>query len=180
MSVLPFFFSMKTITIFGSAFTSPNDKLYHEAEAIGKILAENGYAVCSGGHAGIMEAVSKGVKSAGGKTIGVTVDKWTKKCNQFIDEEIRIPDLMQRIIKLIDLGDAYIVFRGGTGTLLELSAVLEYINKDMMNEKKVLLVGETWQNVIEILKLDSKKLAELIERNVRIINMPDEVINVIK
>ncbi len=169
---------MKTITIFGSAFTSPDDKLYLEAVEIGKLLAESGYAVCSGGHAGIMEAVSKGVKSANGKTTGVTVDTWTKKCNQYIDEEIRMPDLMQRIIRLIELGDAYIVFRGGTGTLLELSAVLEYMNKNMMNEKKVLLVGDTWKNVIEILKLDSVKLAELIIRNVKIITNAEEVVSV--
>ena len=164
-----------TITIFGSAFTSPDEQLYIDAQQIGKILAEMGIAVCSGGHAGIMEAVSKGIKSAGGKTIGVTVDTWTKKCNQYIDEEIRMPDLMQRITKLIETGDAYIIFKGGTGTLLEFSAVLEFMNKNMMKEKPVILYGETWKNVIEILKLDSEKLSELIERNVTVIQSPQEL-----
>ena len=165
------------ITVFGSAFTSAEDKLYKDAEAIGKLLAENGCAVCSGGHAGIMEAVSKGVKSAGGKTIGITVDTWTKNCNAYIDEEIRMPDLMQRIMKLIELADAYIVFNGGTGTLLELSAVLEFMNKNMMKEKPVILYGEFWKNVIEILKPDSKNLAELIERNVKIVTEPMRIMD---
>ena len=165
------------VTVFGSAFTSAEDKLYKDAETIGKLLAENRIVVCSGGHAGIMEAVSKGVKSARGKTIGVTVDSWTRKCNQYIDEEIKMPDLMQRIMKLIELADAYIVFNGGTGTLLELSAVLEFMNKNMMKEKPVILYGEFWKNVIEILKADSKNLAELIERNVKIVTEPMKIMN---
>ncbi len=160
---------MRIITIFGSAFTSPEDNLYRQAEDIGKILAQNGITVCTGGFAGIMEAVSKGTKSAGGKTIGVTVAQWQKKPNMYIDKEIKMPSLTERITELIALGDAYIVFKGGTGTLVETSVALELMNKKAMKEKPVIFFTDFWKNMIEILKLDSEKLADLIERNVRFV-----------
>jgi uncharacterized protein (TIGR00730 family) len=171
---------MKIITVFGSAFTSPDDKLYLQVEDIGKILAQNNITVCTGGFGGVMEAVSKGAKSAGGKTIGVTVEQWQKKPNKYIDEEIKMPNLMERVMELIALGDAYIILKGGTGTLVEISVALELMNKKAMKEKPMIFFTDFWRNLIEILKPDSAKLAELIERNVKIINKPEEVIDYIK
>ena len=49
----------------------------------------------------------------------------------------------------------------------------------MMKEKPVLLYGDCWKNVFEILKQDSDKLAELIERNVKIISKPEEVFKIL-
>lgn len=169
--------SNKIITVFGSAFVKESDIYYDEIFKIGKLLAGSGYTVCSGGYAGIMEAVSKGAKSASGKTIGITVSDWTSKPNSYIDEEIKMPNLMDRIMKLINIADAYLILKGGTGTLVELSVTLELMNKKAMEEKPIILFGNFWSNLIEILKQDSEKLAEMINRNVMFANSPDEVVN---
>jgi uncharacterized protein (TIGR00730 family) len=167
--------SNKIITSFGSAFITSDESLYSEIEQLGKTIAEKGWTVCSGGYLGSMEAISKGAKSAGGKTMGVTVNTWEAKPNEYIDEEVKMRNLMERIVELVGIADAYIVFNGGTGTLVEISVALELMNKKSMGEKPVIFYGEFWLSLIEILKLDSDRLSELIERNVKFITSPAEL-----
>ena len=165
----------KIITSFGSAFITSDEPLYSEIEELGKAIAEKGWTVCSGGYMGSMEAISKGAKYAGGKTIGVTVKEWTSIPNQYIDEEVKMRNLMERIVELVGIADAYIIFKGGTGTLVEISVALELMNKKAMGEKRVIFYGDFWRSLIEILKLDSPMLKELIERNVKFISSLDEL-----
>ena len=56
------------VTVFGSSRPREADADYGEARALGRVLAENGFAVCSGGYGGVMAGVSRGAKEAGGKT----------------------------------------------------------------------------------------------------------------
>jgi len=165
----------KIITSFGSGFTSPSDPLYGEIFKIGKIIAQNDWTVCSGGYFGTMEAISKGAKSEGGKTIGITVKEWESKPNNFIDEEVKMPNPMERLIELIGIADSYIIFRGGSGTLVEISTALELMNKKIIPEKPMIFYSEFWKNVIDTLKIDTKLLKELLDRNVKYISSPDEL-----
>lgn len=160
----------KIITSFGSSLINNEEPFYSEIVEIGKQIALSGWSVCSGGYAGTMEAVSRGVKESGGKTIGVTVKDWTTIPNKWIDEEFKMANLMERILKLISIGDAYIIFKGGTGTLVEISVTLELMNKKQMPEKPMIFYTDFWFNMIEILKQDSPALKNLIERNVKYIS----------
>ena len=170
----------KVITSFGSAFINENEPLYSEITDIGKYIAEAGYTICSGGYSGSMEAISKGAKSAGGKTIGVTVKGWQTVPNDYIDEIVEMPNLMERIVELIGIADAYIIFKGGTGTLVEISVALELINKRSMPEKKMIFYTDFWKDMIEILKQDSPKLKDMINRNVIFIREAGELKNILK
>ncbi len=167
--------SNKIITSFGSAFITPNSTLYSEAESIGKLIALKGYTVCSGGYYGSMEAISRGAKSSGGKTIGVTVKDWQAKPNNYLDEVVVMPNLMERIVEMIALADAYIIFKGGTGTLLEVSATLEMMNKKAIPEKLMIFYTDFWKDLISILRLDSESLSALIDRNIKFIMEPEEL-----
>lgn len=169
----------RIITSFGSAFVNENEPLYNKICEIGKQIGSRGWSVYSGGYAGSMEAISKGVKSAGGKTTGIGVKGWTTKPNPFLDEFVEMPNLMERIVELIGIADAYIIFKGGTGTLVEISVALELMNKKAMPEKSMIFYTDFWKNLIEILKLDSLSLKELIERNVKFIDTAEEVLNLL-
>lgn len=169
--------SNKIITSFGSGFTKAGEPLYSEIEKIGKIIAENGWTLCSGGYYGTMEAISKGAKNGGGKTIGITVKSWTKKPNEYIDEEAKMPNLMERIVELIGIADAYVIFRGGTGTLVEISTALELMNQKVIPEKPIIFYGKFWEDVINTLKLDTAGLSDLIDRNVRFVLRAEEIIS---
>lgn len=165
----------KIITSFGSAFIKPEEALYSEAEEIGKYIALAGYTICSGGYYGTMEAISKGAKSGGGKTIGITVKDWKAEPNKYLDEIAAMSNLMERIVELIGIADAYIIFKGGTGTLLEISAALELMNKKAIPEKKMIFYTDFWKNMIDLLKQDSIQLNELIKRNIVFISEPGEI-----
>lgn len=142
----------KVITIFGSSRPTDGDKEYQLAYEVGKQLSLAGFTVCNGGFGGIMEASARGAKEAGGKTIGVTFNIKGRAANSWIDEEIHVPALIDRMMKLVELGDAYVVLKGGTGTLLELAAVWEFINKGLIAEKPIMIIGDFWQNVVETLR----------------------------
>ena len=62
----------KIVTVFGSSRPPAGHADYEEARALGAALATRGFAVCTGGYGGTMEAASRGAKEAGGKVYGVT------------------------------------------------------------------------------------------------------------
>jgi uncharacterized protein (TIGR00730 family) len=145
--------AIKIVTIFGSSRPNDNDEEYRLAYEVGKNLAHSGFTVCNGGYSGIMEASARGAKEAGGKTIGVTFNNnFKKNANCWIDEEIFQPTLIDRMMKLVKLGDAYVVLKGGTGTLLEFAAVWEFINKKMLKEKPIVVIGNFWNSVIDTMR----------------------------
>ena len=151
---------MKTVTIFGSSMPGETTDAYREAQSLGRRLAEAGLAVCNGGYGGLMEASARGAREAGGHTIGVTCNVWTGAANRWIAEEVRTPTFMERLLTLIERGDAYIVLPGGTGTLAELALVWEMMNKSSLSRsvggrKPLLVMVPYWQPVIECLKQET-------------------------
>jgi hypothetical protein len=147
----------KRITVFGSAFPKEGDNEYNTVYHLGKLLASKGFDVNTGGYAGIMEAVSKGVTENGGNATGVTLSYIKSKPNEFLDKVIVCDTLFDRITKLMELGDAYIVLRGGTGTLLELAAVWEYLNKNLMEPKPVACYSQMWSEIGDIMNKQLKR-----------------------
>ena len=108
--------SKRTITVFGSGMVTPTDALYETAVATGRVIAEAGFALCNGGYGGTMEASARGARDAGGHTIGVTCSIFGRGGpNPFINQEIPTTSLFERLDHLIQRGDAYVVFPGGTG-----------------------------------------------------------------
>ncbi len=141
------------VSVFGSSRPVPGDPEYAVAKDTGEQIALAGFTVCNGGYGGIMEASARGAKEAGGKTIGVICAAFPgRTANKWIDEVLIEDSLIARLTKLMVLGDAYVIMKGGTGTLLELAAVLEFTNKGLMLEKPIVLVGDFWAGVVETLK----------------------------
>ncbi|MEX2116055.1 MAG: LOG family protein [Bacteroidota bacterium] len=141
-----------TVTVFGNSRCREDSAEYKLAFELGGALATAGYSVCNGGYSGTMEATARGSKAAGGATIGVTVEELGQPANTWIDQEIKMKTLMERLLKLVSLGDGYIVLQGGTGTLLELAVVWELINKGMLKEKPVIAIGTYWTPVLQTLR----------------------------
>jgi len=156
---------MKTVTIFGSSLPGEGSAAYAQARRLGRLLAESGFAICNGGYGGLMEASARGAREAGGHTIGVTCELWRSRVNPWIVEEIRTSSFLQRLMTLIERGDAYIVLPGGTGTLAELALVWEMMNKSALAEtvggpKPLLVMAPYWQPVIECLQQEGQLNAQ--------------------
>lgn len=169
------------ISIFGSSRLQPGNTEYQTAYELGKQLAEAGYTICNGGYGGIMEASARGAGEMNGKSIGIITEVFGATANPFITKTIVTKTLIERLMKLIELGDAYIIFRGATGTLLELAAVWELTNKQIMKEKPILLYGAFWYHLVDTLK------QEIISEGLPIsagyitqVNSPSECVQILK
>src|SRR5512133_2089982 len=98
------------VTVFGGSFPKEGTTAYEEARELGKMLAERGHAVLTGGYYGTMEAVSRGASEAGGHVIGVTcqdIEDWRgSKANAWVKEERKKKTLFERLQALIEGCDA--------------------------------------------------------------------------
>jgi len=169
----------KTVTIFGSSLPKPGDKEYEQAYRLGKYLGNAGINVCSGGYQGVMDAVSKGAVESGTNAIGITVDIFGAVPSKYLSEEIVTNSLFERLGKLLEIGDAFIVLPGGTGTMLELTLVWEKMNKNLLNEKPFACVGEMWKNIVTEMEqriIFEKRKAGLIKPFENIIDCADFII----
>ncbi len=139
----------KIITVFGSSRPREGDSHYALAQELGAQLAACGFTVCSGGYGGVMEAVSRGAKDAGGRTLGITAEFFNARANRWVDEVISVKTWQERLFALIEHGSGYVVCPGGTGTLVELAVVWEMLNKRVMPVKPFVTIGHFWQPIIE-------------------------------
>jgi uncharacterized protein (TIGR00730 family) len=137
------------ITVFGSARLSESDAHYAQARQLGAALAARGFVVCSGGYGGVMEAVSRGAKEAGGRTLGVTAQFFQSRANRWIDREVRVKTWQDRLFELLQRGRGYVACPGGTGTLVELAVVWEMANKGVTAGKPIVVLGNFWQPIID-------------------------------
>jgi len=142
----------KTVTIFGSSIPVFGEEQYEHAYQLGAMLGRKGISVCSGGNLGIMEAVSRGAVENGGSACGITLKNKYDNHNKYLTEHICCDTLFERITRLIENADAYIVLQGGTGTLLELAAIWEFMNKDMIHTKPAACHGKMWEPVIKAME----------------------------
>ena len=160
------------ITVFGSSRPQEGEHDYQEARRLGRALAENGFAVCSGGYGGVMAAISRGAKEAGGKTYGVTAEFFSAKANPWIDEEIRVATWQDRLFALIRLAQGFVACKGGTGTLVELAVVWEMLNKSVMSGKPFAVLGNFWIPILErVREVELAHAAPWGERNGRLVHV---------
>ena len=160
----------RTIVIFGSSQPAPGSDKYLQARELGKALAEAGYRLTNGGYGGTMAAAAQGAQSVwsgrvapfcisercshrvGPATIGVTCDAFGRSGpNPWIVKEIRTKNLYERLETLMGLGDAFIVLPGSTGTLLELAACWELINKRFLPNIPIICLTDYWKPVIDVI-----------------------------
>jgi uncharacterized protein (TIGR00725 family) len=94
-------------------------------EQTGRLLAERGCIVACGGLGGVMEAVCKGAKSAGGTTIGIIPSYEKQSANPLVDHVICTGLGQARNAVLVATGDVVIAIAGGFGTLSEIGLALK-------------------------------------------------------
>jgi uncharacterized protein (TIGR00725 family) len=95
----------------------------HEARAeeVGRLLAEAGATVVTGGRASVMAAAARGAKSAGGTTIGVLPGEDRRGVNEWIDHAVVTGVGHARNLAVVASGEAVIAVGGSWGTLSEIA-----------------------------------------------------------
>ncbi|HSQ37416.1 MAG TPA: LOG family protein [Acidimicrobiia bacterium] len=145
------------IAVFGSSAGRPGEAAYEAARECGRLLAEAGYAVATGGYGGAMEACSRGAADAGGRVIGVTAPAafpGRPGANHWVQVEIPAPTLTERIHLLLNGSAACIALDGSIGTLTELLMAwnLAFVaGLSGAPARSVVAVGPTWAAVVAYL-----------------------------
>ena len=151
-----------SVTIYGSARTKVDSPYYGIAYELGKLLAQEGLSVITGGGPGIMEAANKGAKEVGGASAGIGIElPFEASNNAFIDSDKNISFRYFFVRKLMFLkySQAFVAFPGGLGTLDELFESVTLSQTGKTPKFPILLVGrDYWSGMVEWLK--DKVLAE--------------------
>ena len=131
------------VTIFGSARLPQDNKYCKMAYDLGRMLAENGPAVITGGGPGIMEAASHGAYEIGGRTIGLNISLAHEQFpNPYLTDCITFEYFFARKVSLAMAAKVFVFFPGGFGTMDEISEVLCLMQENKMPRMPVFLVGE--------------------------------------
>ena len=141
------------ISVFGGSQPKEGEGAYAEAMELGRLLAERGHTVLTGGYIGTMEAVSRGAREAGGHVIGVTcedIETWRPvKANAWVMEEVRKKTLIERLHALIHESDAAFALPGGAGTLTEITLMWNLMIVESLHRRPLILIGDGWQCVFD-------------------------------
>ncbi len=146
------------IAVIGKAARDVSDPVPPQAlaaaEDVGRLVAQAGAVIVSGGLSGVMEAVSKGAKSAGGLVVGVLPGFDKRDANPYVDIAFTTGMGFMRNTLTVRAADAVIMISGGIGTLNELTVAYQ--------EKPTVVLEGTggWSDRVRDIAYDGKHLEE--------------------
>lgn len=138
------------IGVFGSARTKPDAHDYGVAEQVGRRLAEEGFAVITGGGPGAMEAANKGASEAGGASIGLGIElPFEAGLNQWVDKGINFRYFFARKTMFVKYAQGFVVLPGGLGTFDELFEALTLVQTQKVTSFPIVLMGvDYWSGLL--------------------------------
>jgi len=148
------------VAIFGSARFAPDHPMYAQAEAMGRALAEAGFAVITGGGPGLMEAANKGAFAAGGVSIGCNIElPFEQSQNRHTTLSINFRYFFVRKTMFVKYANGFIIFPGGFGTLDELFESLTLVQTGKIKRFPIVLFGSSyWRGLLDW--IEGTQLAE--------------------
>lgn len=171
-----------SVSIFGSTRVKAGDEVYAKAEQIGRLLAENGFGVITGGGPGVMEAANKGAASAGGRSIGINIElPLEQKPNPYANITLRFRYFFVRKVMFVKYAVAYIILPGGFGTMDELFEAVTLIQTHKIKPFPVIMVGSSyWQGLLDWMKDVTLKEGKISPSDLEIIQVMDDPAEIIK
>jgi uncharacterized protein (TIGR00730 family) len=165
------------VTVFGSARIDRDDPEYEQARLCGRLLAEAGFAVVTGGGPGTMEAANRGAQEGGGYSVGFNIELPHEQApNPYVDLGLTFHHFYARKVMLVKAAEGFILFPGGFGTLDELFESLTLIQTDKVREFPVSLVGlDYWQGLLEWIAEHPLGEGMISPEDVNLLNLTDDV-----
>jgi uncharacterized protein (TIGR00730 family) len=139
----------RIVTIFGGSKCQELDPEYDEARRVGKLLAEAGYTICTGGYLGVMEAASRGARECGGRVLGIVMNQFKAEPNRYLTDKVATPHFYERLQRLITRSVGFVAIRGGMGTVTELSLVWNKIQTHVIAPRPLVLLGGCWVPIVK-------------------------------
>lgn len=166
------------VTFFGSVRTQPDHHYYQEAVELAAKLAKAGYAVVTGGSAGIMEAGNKGAHDAGGSSVGLNIRLEDKQANnKYLTDSFTFDHFFVRKVMLAFASEVYVYFPGGYGTLDEFTEILTLVQTKKIKAVPIVLYGKGfWNPIVEMFRTHLLgKYATISEEDLALFHVVDSV-----
>ncbi|MFI5241045.1 MAG: LOG family protein [Microgenomates group bacterium] len=176
---------IRNVAFFGDANILKSDPVYKHAFNTAELLAKNGFTIVDGGGPGVMEAATHGAQAGDGPTLTVTFDPKDapgyegRYVKNVPDKEIITTNYIERMFKLMEYGDIFIMFKGGSGTISEFGTAWVLAKLYYGHHKPFILFGSFWAEVIDVFRknmnIDNAELSVF-----EIVEKPDQVLAAIK
>ena len=139
------------ISIFGSARVGRRNRYYSAARRLAAALAQQGFAIITGGGPGIMEAANRGAKDVGGVSIGCNIElPFEQGLNEYVGLGMEFRYFFVRKVMFVKYAEGFVIFPGGFGTLDELFEALTLIQTGKVEHFPVVLYGEDyWEGMMQ-------------------------------
>jgi len=175
------FKKIHSVSFLGYADAQEGDPLYTSARETARVVAEHGLVVVNGGGPGVMRAATEGAHEGGGKAYVATF--YPKHMENFegkdplnkADKEVVMNNYLDRTLKLLELGNAYILFNGGTGTVSEFGMAWGLAKLYLGHHKPLILYGGFWHDILEVFARNMKIRPEAM-RVYRIVTTPEDAV----
>lgn len=170
------------VTIFGSARSRPRDAVYRAARKMGRLFAEEGYAVITGGGPGVMEAANRGAMDAGGISVGLNITlPLEQKPNRYINTLLNFRYFFIRKVMFVKYAKALICMPGGFGTMDELFESLTLKQTGKIQMFPIILYDESyWGSLYDWLRDNMVEKGYLGEDELKLMticNEPEEAVS---
>jgi len=148
---------IKKIAFFGGADIDQDHPVCRAVYDAARDLAQQGKIIVNGGGPGVMQAATAGAESVEGDTVVITLkpkdmSEFEGRANGNVaDVEVETANYIERMFSLIYYADMFICVQGGTGTLSEWSTVWLMAHLYHGKHKPVILYGEFWHEVIDVI-----------------------------
>lgn len=165
-------------TFFGSARESFDHGTYAAATELSGKLAKAGFAIFTGGSAGIMEAANKGAYEAGGSSVGLNIRlEVDQGANKYLTDTVVFDHFFVRKVMLAYAAEVYIYFPGGYGTLDEFTEILTLVQTKKIRKIPIVLYGKEFWEPIRQFFCDSlyKKYGAIDESDLELFHIVDSV-----
>ncbi|MGW3345169.1 LOG family protein [Nonomuraea rubra] len=168
----------QAVTVFGSARTTPDSPDYELGRALGRSLAEAGYAVITGGGPGVMEAANRGARDIDGAvSVGLGIElPFEQRMNDYVDLGIEFRYFFVRKTMFVKYSCGFIALPGGFGTLDELFEALTLVQTHKVTSFPVVLMGsEFWGGLLDWIKGSLLSTAKIKAQDLDLISVTDDV-----
>jgi uncharacterized protein (TIGR00730 family) len=169
----------RIVTIFGGSKCRESDPEYIHAREVGRLLAQAGFTICTGGYLGVMEAASRGAHEQGGRVLGIVMNQFTAEPNRYLTDKVATPHFYERLQQLITRSVGFVAIRGGMGTVTELSLVWNKIQTRVIQPRPLVLLGDCWPPIVK----EWQQHLAVSDADVRILDFaqtPEEAVAIIK
>ncbi len=170
------------VSIFGSARVAPGSAEYAKAEELGRLLAQAGFTVITGGGGGVMEAGNKGAAEAGGHSVGLNIElPFEQRPNPYANVRLSFHYFFVRKVIFVKYSVAYVVMPGGFGTLDELAEALTLIQTRRIRPFPVILVDSAyWGGLLEWIRAAQLERGMISPEDLDIIEVMDHPAEIVR